>query len=405
MPFQRIGSRQAVIAGQRQRVLDHGDGVVGHRQLDDVGFDGARAGQPSSKSPAKLSIRRALTASRASMPPSDLLRARQASPAARRDWTARGPSESRSASRARRGRRRHRSRRRRSRGPSPGVKSGARHSSGLRTSISWSSGNTTSSKIDVMAAAGAQAEMIPGLDDPRARQARRNQKQADARLGFVGLGPDRIPFQDRRAGRIDLAAGQPPSGLGPPRDRRGQPAARRRSQIRLDAQRVDQRHAFDRLAGQLARQPARPARAARHHQMLDVVHRQHQRGRWIGLADDAEDARRLRWRPRRRRPSAAGTVSASSPASDKSSKFSNGKLAVAIMRRCPRRESPWQGKQARVDAGGLILPTAALCVADVARRVTMWRPIRAGRGSACAGPPDRDRRDGADRAGRPRCRP
>ena len=33
---------------------------------------------------------------------------------------------------------------------------------------------------DVMAAAGAQAEMIPGLDDARARQSRRHQKQADA---------------------------------------------------------------------------------------------------------------------------------------------------------------------------------------------------------------------------------
>ena len=34
VPLQRIGAGQAVIAGQRQRILDHGDGVVGHRQLD-----------------------------------------------------------------------------------------------------------------------------------------------------------------------------------------------------------------------------------------------------------------------------------------------------------------------------------------------------------------------------------
>ena len=71
----------------------------------------------------------------------------------------------------------------------------------------------------------------------------------------------------------------------PPRD--GEP------EIRLDPQRIDQRHAFDRFARQLARQTARPARAARHHQMLDVMHRQHQRRRRIGLAEDADDARRV----------------------------------------------------------------------------------------------------------------
>ena len=72
--------------------------------------------------------------------------------------------------------------------------------------------------------------------------------------GLVGFGPHRVPFQDRRAGRIDLAAAEPPSGLGLPRDRRRQAAARRRAQIRLDPQRVDQRHAFDGFARQLARQ-------------------------------------------------------------------------------------------------------------------------------------------------------
>ena len=38
VPLQRIGARQAVIAGQRQGILDRGDGVVGHGQLDDVGL-------------------------------------------------------------------------------------------------------------------------------------------------------------------------------------------------------------------------------------------------------------------------------------------------------------------------------------------------------------------------------
>lgn len=38
MPLERIGAGQAVIAGQRQRVLDHRDRVVGDGELDDVGF-------------------------------------------------------------------------------------------------------------------------------------------------------------------------------------------------------------------------------------------------------------------------------------------------------------------------------------------------------------------------------
>ena len=141
-----------------------------------------------------------------------------------------------------------------------------------------------------MTAAGAQAEMVPGLDNARSRQSCRNEKQADAYLRLVGLGPYRIPFQDRRAGRIDLAPAEPPTGVGPARGCRRQAAARGRTEIGLDPERVDQRHAFDGLAGELARKPARPARASRHHQMLNVMHRQHQRRRWIALAEDVDDA-------------------------------------------------------------------------------------------------------------------
>ena len=38
-------------------------------------------------------------------------------------------------------------------------------------------------EYDVMAAAGAQPEMVPGLDDARPRQSRRHQEQADADVG------------------------------------------------------------------------------------------------------------------------------------------------------------------------------------------------------------------------------
>ena len=68
VPFERIGAGQAVIAGQRQRVLDDGDRIVRDRQLEDLASV-ALSATPSSKSPAKLSSSRALTASRTSMPP------------------------------------------------------------------------------------------------------------------------------------------------------------------------------------------------------------------------------------------------------------------------------------------------------------------------------------------------
>jgi len=57
----------------------------------------------------------------------------------------------------------------------------------------------------IVTAAGAQAQMIPGLDDPRTWQPGWNQKQSHARLRLIRRRPDRIPFQDRRPGRIDLA--------------------------------------------------------------------------------------------------------------------------------------------------------------------------------------------------------
>ncbi len=110
---------------------------------------------------------------------------------------------------------------------------------------------------------------------------------------LVRFCPYRVPFQDWRAGRIDLAAAEPPTRLGLPGDRGRQTAPRRRTQIGLDPQRIDQRHAFEGFARQPAGQTARPARASRHHQKLDVMHRQHQRRRWVGLSEDTDDPRRV----------------------------------------------------------------------------------------------------------------
>src|SRR5260221_9780644 len=38
IPLQRIGTRQGMIAGKRQRVLDDRDRVIGDGELDDAGF-------------------------------------------------------------------------------------------------------------------------------------------------------------------------------------------------------------------------------------------------------------------------------------------------------------------------------------------------------------------------------
>src|SRR5260370_13254759 len=42
IPLQRIGTRQAMIAGKRQRVLDDRDRVIGDGELDDAGFASAQ---------------------------------------------------------------------------------------------------------------------------------------------------------------------------------------------------------------------------------------------------------------------------------------------------------------------------------------------------------------------------
>jgi len=102
---------------------------------------------------------------------------------------------------------------------------------------------------DIMAAVWRAAEMIPGLDDARGTG-------RPARWAHRFL-PIPCTAQDRRAGRIDLAASEPPSGLvlraivagRPPRDGEPKSGSTRSA--------FDQRHAFNRLAGELADKAAR----------------------------------------------------------------------------------------------------------------------------------------------------
>ena len=140
-------------------------------------------------------------------------------------------------------------------------------------------------KHHIMAAAGAQAQMVPALLDAHARAARAHQEGTDLRFGIVGACPDRVPAQDGRARRVDLAPAQAPAFGRAPRHRRGQAAARGRAQLGLHAQRVGQRHAAHRLLHQLPRQRLGPGRAgARHAALLQVLHAQHQRRRRAAVA-------------------------------------------------------------------------------------------------------------------------
>ena len=89
-------------------------------------------------------------------------------------------------------------------------------------------------EMNGMADRGAHAQMIPGRLDLHPRTAGPNQKITHARAVFVGLGPDRIPVEPSRSGRIDLRAADRPAMGRAPRDRGGQAAAYRRAQFRFD---------------------------------------------------------------------------------------------------------------------------------------------------------------------------
>ncbi len=197
----------------------------------------------------------------------------------------------------------------------------------------------------VVAAAGAQAQVVPAGFDLHARAVRAHQERAHLRLGIVGARPDRIPAQDRRAGRIDLAPAQAPAFGRAPRHRGRQAAARGRAEFGLDAQRVRQRHASGRLLHQLAREVFGPERArARHLALLQVLHAQHQRGRRAAIAQRADHLAELRHRgllpapgARRGQRQQAGALQIG--------EVRMGKAAVAVMRH--RALAELRGQRAR----------------------------------------------------------
>src|SRR4051812_24833566 len=60
---------------------------------------------------------------------------------------------------------------------------------------------------DIIAAGGAHANRIPGLDNAETRSAGRYIEIANPWRGLVGQGPDVEPAQDGRAGGIKLVTG------------------------------------------------------------------------------------------------------------------------------------------------------------------------------------------------------
>ncbi len=199
-----------MVAGQRQRVLDHGDGVAGHRQLDDVGFDRGERLVASNRRRSCRSVR--IDGKPCLDAAEDFLHPRW-SPAARqicRNAVGKKPvSQSRAPA----------SSAVIDRGDEDRVDGGlgdigVRHSSGKQTSTSCQRKDDVV-EDDIVAAAGA------GRDDPRFRRSvcpegRPGAEYPDPRLGLVGSGPDRIPFQDRAPSNRSCAT-QPPAGFGAPR--------------------------------------------------------------------------------------------------------------------------------------------------------------------------------------------
>ena len=141
-----------------------------------------------------------------------------------------------------------------------------------------------------MAAARAHAELAPRLFDAEARRARRYDEDADARLRFVGAGPDRVPGKNRRAGRIDFAAAERPAVRGAARDRRWQSAADRRSKLGLDPERVDERAVLSGGAEDLFRERRRKAADRAQRSMKEILLREHEAGRGLAARDGVDHA-------------------------------------------------------------------------------------------------------------------
>ncbi|MNQ18036.1 hypothetical protein D3C85_310680 [compost metagenome] len=131
----------------------------------------------------------------------------------------------------------------------------------------------------LVAARGAQAQVVPARDHADAGRVARHQEHAGARRGLVGARPDRQPRQALDAGRVELVAVDAPALGRAPRHGAGQAAARRRAQRGLHAQRVDERAVRHRVACHALAQVRGPAAlAARERLVLQVGHGEDQRG-------------------------------------------------------------------------------------------------------------------------------
>ena len=142
---------------------------------------------------------------------------------------------------------------------------------------------------DVVARRGAHPQVVPRLDDRDAgRVGGHEERPAALPVGIV-LGrrrPDDHPPQPVAAGGEDLAPADPEAVRGRDGAGRGDAATRRRAELGLDAQRVDERGPRQRL-GEDARADGRieAEGVVGQHLQVDEVHDPHERGGGVARGD------------------------------------------------------------------------------------------------------------------------
>ena len=145
-----------------------------------------------------------------------------------------------------------------------------------------------------MAAGGAHAEVVPGVDDAHAGAVLGHQPGAHQRVGVIAARPYAEPAQAMAAGGVDLAPADAPTLSGAHGGGRRQPATGRGAEVGFDAQGVDQCAVAHRVLGHLCTQMGRPGLAVLQAGMLQVLHHQDQCGGRFALGNCTDRLARLR---------------------------------------------------------------------------------------------------------------
>ncbi|EEF23618.1 conserved hypothetical protein [Ricinus communis] len=136
--------------------------------------------------------------------------------------------------------------------------------------------------------------MIPRFAEADAGRVAMHEPCADARRRLIRAGPYGEPRQPRAACRVELAAVQYPVIAFLFADGARQSAARRRTQFRLDAQRIDERAALDSVARNAFLECDRPVGIRLQTQMVEALHHDDQRCRRLAARNGTYHLQRLR---------------------------------------------------------------------------------------------------------------